>query len=84
MNIKLKTMFWNESKKHITLKQIHKLESINNKPICMIAVTRKQFNESYFSKYENYVKNILGLPRIYYGLWSDGVNIEHDVYSGHS
>ena len=60
----------------LALKKIYEIESINDKPISMIAVTRLQYDINNFPKYENYVKNTLGFSRIYYGLWPDHENID--------
>ena len=72
-------VFLNENAEQISLKTIHEIESVNNNPISLIAVTRHQYDISKFSKYENYIKNSLKQSRIYYGLWSDGAKTEYDV-----
>ena len=70
----------NENAEQISLKEIHKIESVDSKPISLIAVTRHQYDISKFSNYENYIKNYRGASsRIYYGLWSDGGKTEYDV-----
>ena len=83
MNIKfidnLEPIFGDHNGDPISLKELHKRESINGEPITMIAVTRKQFNEDNLTKYREYIMNELGLPRFYHGLWSDGKNVEFDV-----
>ena len=75
----LESKFSDESREILSLKQIHRIESVDGSPVTMIAVTRNQFNDRDFPKYENYIKNFLGYPRLYYGLWSDGFKYEHDV-----
>jgi hypothetical protein len=72
-------IFLNENEEKISLKDIHEIESVNNKSISLIAVTRHQYDISKFSYYENYIKNSLKLSRIYFGLWSDGRKTEYDV-----
>ena len=72
-------MFGDHNGDPISLKELHKRESVNGDPITMIAVTRKQFNEINLTKYKEYVMNELGLPRFYHGVWSDGNNIEFDI-----
>jgi len=76
---KSEPVYLNELGEKLTLKKIHEVESVKSKPITMIAVTRCQYDISNFRKYENYIKNTLGLSRVYYGLWSDGKKIEYDV-----
>jgi len=72
-------VFLDSNAQRISLKEIHNAESINNKPISLIAVTRHQYDTSNFVNYQNYIKNRLKLSRIYYGLWSDGKKAEWDV-----
>jgi hypothetical protein len=73
-------VYFNDSAEKLTLKKIHEIESVNEKSISLIAVTRHQYDTSNFLKYENYIKTILGFSRIYYGLWPDNENrIEYDV-----
>ena len=61
-------MFGDHNGDPISLKELHKRESVNGDPITMIAVTRKQFNEINLAKYKEYVMNELGLPRFYHGV----------------
>ena len=75
----LQPVFGDHNGDTISLKELHKRESVNGDPITMIAVTRKQFNEINLAKYKEYVMNELGLPRFYHGVWSDGNNIEFDI-----
>jgi hypothetical protein len=73
-------IFLDEDAELISLKEIHKIESTENKAVSLIAVTRHQYDISKFSNYERYIKNCQGTSsRIYYGLWSDGVKTEYDV-----
>ena len=76
---KSEPVFLNEMGEKLTLKKIHEIESVSDKPICMIAVTRHQYDISNFPKYENYVKKTLKFSRFYYGLWTDGKKVEYDV-----
>jgi len=76
---KSEPVFLNENGEKLTLKKIHEIESVSDKPICMIAVTRHQYDISNFPKYENYVKKTLRFNRLYYGLWTDGKKVEYDV-----
>ncbi len=76
---KSEPVFLNEMGKKLTLKKIHEIESIGDKPVSMIAVTRHQYDISNFPDYEKYIKNRLCHNRIYYGLWPDGKKIEYDV-----
>jgi len=76
---KSKPLFFDKTGKKISLKKIYDLESIGDKPVSLIAVTRKQYDISKFSYYENYIKNNLNKDRTYYGLWSDGGKTEYDV-----
>ena len=73
-------VYFNEKIEKLELKKIHEIESVENKPISLIAVTKNQYDTSNFLKYENYVKK-LGYDRVYYGLWPDSENnkIECDV-----
>lgn len=75
----LQPVFGDHNGNPISLKELHKRESVNGDPITMIAVTRKQFNEINLTKYKEYIMNELGLPRFYHGVWSDGNNIEFDI-----
>jgi len=72
-------VFLNEIAEKISLKEIHEIESVDSKPISLIAVTRHQYDISKFSDYENYIKNMEANHRIYFGLWSDGNKTEYDV-----
>ena len=72
-------IFLNENAEKISLKEIHGIESIDNRPISLIGVTRHQYDISKFSHYENYIKSMETNYRIYYGLWSDGKKTEYDV-----
>ena len=76
---KSKPVFFNKAGRKISLEEIHQIESIDDKPISMIAVTRHQYDVSNFSKYEDYIKNTLNKSRKYFGLWSDGKKMEYDV-----
>ena len=76
---KSEPLFLDNMGEKISLKRIYDLESIDDKPISLIAVTRKQYDISKFSYYENYIKNNLNKDRTYYGLWSDGGKTEYDV-----
>ena len=74
---KSEPLFLDKMGKKISLKKIHEIESIEGKPISMIAVTRHQYDISNFPKYVEYIKkNNLGTGAIYYGLWSDGYTVE--------
>lgn len=75
----LKPTFGDHNGNPISLKEIYEIESINNKPITMIAVTRKQFDERDLDRYRKYVTNELGLSRFYHGFWHDGDSIEFDI-----
>lgn len=63
-------IFFNQSGEKLTLKEIHEIESVEGKPISMIAVTRHQYDTNNFPKYENYVISG-GFSRFYYGFWPD-------------
>ncbi|KER06823.1 hypothetical protein AAA799E16_00550 [Marine Group I thaumarchaeote SCGC AAA799-E16] len=76
---KSEPIFLNENAEKISLKEIHEMESVDSKPISLIAVTRHQYDISKFSNYENYIKSMETNHRIYYGLWSDGEKTEYDV-----
>ena len=76
---KSEPLFLDNMGEKISLKRIYDLESIDDKPISLIAVTRKQYDISNFSRYENYIKNKLNKDGTYYGLWSDGKKTEYDV-----
>ena len=76
---KSEPLFLDNMGEKISLKRIYDLESIDDKPISLIAVTRKQYDISNFSRYENYIKNKLNKDGTYYGLWSDGWKVEYDV-----
>lgn len=73
--------YLDENGDKISLKKIFDLESIHSKPVCLIAVTRHQYDVSQFLTFEKYVKDELGYARIYYGLWPNKENnkIEYDV-----
>lgn len=68
---KSEPVFLNQVGERLSLKKICEIESVEGKPITMIAVTRHQYDISNFSKYENYIKNELNHSRFYYGLWPD-------------
>ena len=74
-------VYLNQMGEKLTLKKIHEIESVGDKPVSMIAVTRLQYDISNFPKYENYKKNTLNLRRIYYGLWPNSKikKVEYDV-----
>ena len=76
---KSKPLFLDKMGEKISLKEIYDLESTNDKPISLIAVTRHQYDISNFPKYVKYIKKTLGFSRVYYGLWSDGGKVEYDV-----
>lgn len=76
---KSEPVIFNDIGKKLSMKEIHQIESVEDKPVSMIAVTRHQYNFSNFPKYVNYVKNTLGLDRVYFGLWPDGKKVEYDV-----
>ena len=76
---KSESVILNEIGEKLSMKEIHQIESAKDNPISMIAVTRHQYDVSNFPKYVNYVKNTLGLGRVYFGLWSDGKKVEYDV-----
>ncbi len=78
-NSKSLPVFSSEFAQGISLKKIHEIESVDNKPITLIAVTRNQPNNNNFNEYSNYIKDILEFDRVYFGLWHDGNRIEHDV-----
>lgn len=77
---KSEPVFLNEMGKKLTLKKIHQIESVGDKPVSMIAVTRHRYDINEFPKYEKYVKEY-GHKRIYYGLWPDQKEnkVEYDV-----
>ena len=56
---KSKPLFFDKTGEKISLNKIYDLESIGDKPVSLIAVTRKQYDISKFSYYENYIKNKL-------------------------
>ena len=64
-------VYLNELCEQLPLKKIHEIESIEGKPIALIAVTRIQYDVRNFPKYENYIKSKRGFSRVYYGLWPD-------------
>ena len=64
-------VYLNELGEKLPLKKIHEIESVDGKPISMIAVTRIQYDVSSFPKYENYIKSKRGFSSVYYGLWPD-------------
>lgn len=72
-------LFSSEFEQGISLKRIYEIESKNNKPITLIAVTRNQYDNSNFDKYESYIKEHLEISNVYFGLWHDGKKTEHDV-----
>ena len=45
-------VYFNDSAEKLTLKKIHEIESVNEKSISLIAVTRHQYDTSNFLKYE--------------------------------
>ena len=55
----------------VTLQKIHDNADIGDNSLTLIAVTREQYNMNNFSKYREYIKNILNTDTIYYGLWPD-------------
>jgi hypothetical protein len=57
--------------KRVTLQKIHDMADIGDNSLVLIAVTREQYNMNNFSKYREYIKNILNKDTIYYGLWPD-------------
>lgn len=71
----------NEMGEKLSMKEIYQFESVEDKPISMIAVTRHQYDLSNFPKYVNYVKThpTLRIDRVYFGLWTDGKKVEYDV-----
>ena len=73
--------YLDENGDEISLKEIFDVESINSKPVCLIAVTRHQYDISQFPSFEKYVKDQLRYTRIYYGLWpnKEENKIEYDV-----
>ncbi len=76
---KSEPIFVDKMGKKISLKKLHAIESIKDKPISMIAVTRHQYDLSNFPRYVNYVKNKLRVDRVYFGLWPDDKKTEYDV-----
>ena len=76
---KSKSVFLDEMGKKISLRKIYNLESVNDGPISMIAVTRHQYDVDDFSKYVDYIKKRLKINRIYYGLWPGVNKVEYDV-----
>ena len=73
------SVMFDENFNHISMKEIHNLESTSNAPITMIAVTRYQYDVDNFSKYVDYIKNNLKISTVYYGLWPDEDKVEYDV-----
>jgi hypothetical protein len=76
---KSKSVFLDEMGEKISLRKIYNLESVNNGPISMIAVTRHQYDVDEFSKYVDYIKNRLKFSTVYYGLWPGVNKVEYDV-----
>jgi len=75
---------WDENFKKITMKELYDKESIDDKPVILIAVTRNQYDINDFPKYVDYIKIILEINVIYYGLWTDretseSGKVEYDV-----
>ncbi|MBT4327663.1 MAG: hypothetical protein HOD60_12300 [Candidatus Nitrosopelagicus sp.] len=77
---KSKPVFLDDNGSKLSLKEIYEIESINEKPISLIAVTRHQYDINEFPKYEKYVKEY-GNKRFYYGLWPDEKEnkVEYDI-----
>ena len=73
------SVMFDENFNHISMKEIHNLESTSNAPITMIAVTRYQYDVDNFSKYVDYIRNNLKISTVYYGLWPDEDKVEYDV-----
>ena len=73
------SVMFDENFNHISMKEIHNLESTSNAPITMIAVTRYQYDVDNFSKYVDYIKNNLKISTVYFGLWPDEDKVEFDV-----
>lgn len=73
--------YLDEDGNKISLKEIFNVESIDSKPVCLIAVTRHQYDISQFPTFEKYIKEELGYDRAYYGLWpnKEENKIEYDV-----
>lgn len=69
----------NEMGEKLSMKEIYQIESVKDKPISMIAVTRHQYDLSNFPNYVKYVKNSGKRDRVYFGLWPDGKKVEYDV-----
>ena len=63
------------------MKELYDKESINDKPVILIAVTRNQYDINDFPKYREYIKNTLNKDTIYYGLWPniEKNKVEYDV-----
>jgi len=76
---KSKPVFLDEMGEKISLSKIYNLESVDDRPISMIAVTRHQYDVNDFSKYVDYIKNNLKISTIYYGLWPGVNKVEYDV-----
>ena len=72
-------VFSSEFEQGISLKRIYELESVDNKPITLIAVTRNQSDNNNFNDYKDYIKETLKFHTVYFGLWHDGDRVEHDV-----
>jgi len=72
---------WDENLKKITMKELYDKESIDDKPVILIAVTRNQYDINDFPKYREYIKNTLNKDTIYYGLWPniEKNKVEYDV-----
>ena len=73
------SIMFDENFNHISIKEIHNLESTTNTPVTMIAVTRYQYHVDNFSKYVDYIKNRLKISTVYYGLWPGENKVEYDV-----
>jgi hypothetical protein len=73
------SIMFDENFNHISIKEIHNLESTTNTPVTMIAVTRYQYDVDNFSKYVDYIKNRLKISTVYYGLWPGENKVEYDV-----
>jgi len=72
-------VFSSEEIEGISLRKIHEIESVKGRPVTLIAVTRKEYDNANFDKFEKYIKNVLGYKRVYYGLFFNGERVEHDV-----
>jgi hypothetical protein len=74
-------VYLDENGNKIDLEQIFTIESIENKPVSIIAVTRNQYDTNNFEKFIQYVYDELKVQRHYFGLWLDTEKnkIEYDV-----